>query len=52
MLHCKGSEALEHVTKRSRCPIAGGVQGKAGRGFGQPDLVGGVPNYGRGVGVR
>ena len=29
----------------------GGVQGQAGRGPGQPDLVGGIPDHGREVGI-
>ena len=34
------------------CPLPGSVQGQAGRGFEQPDLVEGVPAHGRGVGSR
>ena len=33
------------------CPLPGSVQGQAGRGFEQPDLVEGVPAHGRGVGT-
>lgn len=27
------------------------IQGKVGRGFGQPDLLGGVPAHGKGTGM-
>lgn len=30
---------------KRRLPISGTVQGQAGWGFGQPDLVGGVPAH-------
>jgi len=32
--------------------LPGGIQGQAGWGFEQPGLVGGVPVYSRGVGMR
>jgi len=35
--------------KRCICPIPGGIQGQAGWGPGQPDLVGGSPAHGRGL---
>jgi len=31
-----------------RCPLLGSIQGQAGRGIKQPDLVGRVPAYSRG----
>ncbi|PKU34435.1 dna replication licensing factor mcm4 [Limosa lapponica baueri] len=48
-----GGEKLEQVARRN-CggPIPGSVQGQAGWGFEQPDLVGGVPAHGRGIGTR
>ena len=52
-LHSEGGEALAQVAQRScGCPIPGMVQGQVGWGPGQPDLVGGVPAHGRGVGTR
>lgn len=33
------------------CLIPGRVQGQTGRGFGQPGLVEGDPDHGRGVGT-
>ena len=45
-----GGEALEQVAQRNCAwPIPGGIQGQAGWGPGQPDLVGGVPAHGGGV---
>ena len=53
VLCCEGGEALEQVAQRScGCPLPGIVQGQAGWGFEQPDLVEGVPAHGRGVGTR
>ena len=45
--------ALEHVAKGD-CgrPIPRGIQGQAGCGSGQPDLVVGDPAHGRGVEMR
>jgi len=44
----QNGEALAQVAQKScGCPIPGGVQGKAGWGPGQPDLVDGVPIHGR-----
>ena len=49
----EGGEALEQVVQRScGCSIPGGVQGQVGQGSGHPDLVGGIPAYGRGYGTR
>ena len=33
------------------CPIPGGAQGRVGWGPGQPELVGGQPAHGRGLGL-
>ena len=33
------------------CPFPGGAQGQVGCGPGQPELEGGSPAHGRGVGV-
>ena len=33
------------------CPIAGGAQGQVGWGPGQPEMVGGSPAHGTGVGL-
>ena len=44
ILPCEGGKALAQVAQRScGCPLPGRVQGQAGRGFGQPGLVEGVP---------
>jgi len=44
---------LEQVAQRScGCPLPGSVQGQAGPGFEQPDLVEGVPVHGGEVGTR
>ena len=52
-LHYEGGEALEQIARRGcGCPLPGSVQGQAGWGFEQPDLVEGVPAHGRGVGTR
>ena len=43
----EGSEALAQAARSScGCPIPGSVPGQAGRGWGQPGLVGGVPMEG------
>lgn len=48
----KGDEAqAQAAQRRFGCPIPGGVQVQVGHGPGQPDLVGGVPANGRGVGT-
>ena len=50
MFYDEGGENLEQIAQRScGCPIAGSAQGQAGWGFGQADLVEGVPAHGRGV---
>ena len=52
-LYCDGGEALEQVAQRScGCPLPGSVQGQVGWGFGELDVVEGVPGHGRGVGTR
>jgi len=49
----KSGEALAQVAQRGcGCPLPGSVQGQAGWGFGQPALVEGVPDRGRGLGTR
>jgi len=41
--------ATSTITQRScGCPISGGVEGQAGWGPGQPDVVSGSPAHGRG----
>jgi len=41
---------MEQVAQRScGCPLLGSVEGWAGWGFEQPDLVEGVPAHGRGL---
>jgi len=43
---------LEQVVQGDgRCPIPGSVQGQAGWGSEQPDLVEGVPAHRRGLGL-
>ena len=45
-------EALAQAAQRScGCSIPGGIQGLVGCGPGQPDLMGGNPAHGRGVGT-
>jgi len=47
------SEALEQVAQGGcGCPIPGGIQGQAGCGSGQPDLVVGDPAHSREVETR
>ena len=49
----KGGKTLAQVAQRGcGCPVPGGVQGQVGWGPGQPDLVGGSPACGGGVGTR
>jgi len=47
---------LRHWNKLTRkecgCPLSGSIQCRAGWGFEQPGLVGGVPAYSKGVGTR
>ena len=53
VLHHEGGETLEQVAQRhGGSPIPGSLQGQAGWGSEQLDLVGGVPACGRGVGTR
>jgi len=50
MFYHEGGETLAQVAQRgSGGPIPGSVQGQAGWGFEQPDLVEGVPPRCRGV---
>ena len=43
-------EAQEQVAQRGGgCSLPGSIQGRAGWGFEQPGLVGGVPAYSRGL---
>lgn len=45
-------EALEQVAQECcECPIPRSLQGQAGWGHGQPDLMGGIPAHGGGVGT-
>jgi len=49
----QGGDALEQVAQGGcGCPIPGGIQGQAGCGSGQPDLVVGNPAHSRGVETR
>jgi len=46
----QGGDALEQVAQGGcGCPIPGGIQGQAGCGSGQPDLVVGNPAHSRGL---
>ncbi|KAK4818261.1 hypothetical protein QYF61_009966 [Mycteria americana] len=46
----EGGETLQQVAQRGgRCPIPGNIQGQAGQGSEQPDLVEDVPAYCRGI---
>ena len=48
----EGGETLEQVAQGGcTCPITGNIQGQAGRGSEQPDLVEDVPAHCRGVGL-
>jgi len=45
-----GGGVLEQVAqRRCGCPISGGIQGQVGWDPGQPDLVAGNPDHGRGM---
>jgi len=49
----EGGDALEQVAQGGGgCPIAGGIQGQAGCGSGQPGLVVGNPEHSRRVETR
>jgi len=51
MFYSEGGETLEQVAQRgARCLTAGNIQGQAGRGSEQPDLLVDVPAHCRGVG--
>lgn len=44
--YSEGSGTLEEAAQRGgRCPIPGNIQGQAGHGSQQPDLVEDVPAY-------
>jgi len=48
----EGGETIEQVAQRDgRCPIPGNIQGQAGSGSEQPDLVEDVSAHGTGVGL-
>jgi len=50
MFYNEGGEAQEQVAhKGGRSPIPGNIQGQAGRGSEEPDLVEDVPAQSRGV---
>jgi len=50
VFHTEGGDTPEQVAQGGcGCPVAGGIQGQAGCGSGQPGLVVGNPAYGRGV---
>ena len=52
MFYNEGGETLAWVGRTGgRCPIPGNIQGQAGRGSEQPDLVEDVPAQCRGVGL-
>jgi len=40
-----------HCPKKLWCPIPGGIQAQVGWGPGQPELLGGSPAHGRGLGL-
>jgi len=46
------SEKNPQTQRGCGCPIAGGIQGQAGCGSGQPGLVVGDPAHSRGVEIR
>jgi len=49
-IYCEGDETLEQVAQTGcGCPLPGRVQGQVRWDFEQPDLVEGIPTYGRGV---
>jgi len=50
----EGGDTLEQVAQKGcgGCPVAGGIQGQAACGFGQPCLVVGNSAHGRGVETR
>ena len=49
----QGGDALEQVAQGScGCPIPGGIEGQAGCGSGQPDLVVSNPAHSSGVETR
>ena len=52
-IHPESGDALEQVAQGG-CgrPVAGGIQGQAGCGSGQPGLVDGDPAHSRGVETR
>ena len=53
VFHAEGGDALEHVAQAGcGCPIPGGIQGQAGCGSGQPDLVTGDHAQRREVATR
>ena len=48
----EGGETLEQVAQTGdRCPMHGNIQGQAGQGSEQPDLVVDVPGHCSGVGL-
>ena len=50
--YSEGGETLEQDAQRGgRCPIHGNIQGQAGWGSEQPDLVEDAPAHCRGVGL-
>jgi len=51
-LYDEGGETLAQVAQRGgRCPIPGNIQGQAGQGSEQPDLLEDVAAYCSGVGL-
>ena len=52
ILDSESGEAQKQIAQRScGCLIPGGIQGQAEWDCGQPDLVGGNLEHGRGVGI-
>jgi len=52
ILYCEHGETLDQVAQRGgRCPIPRNIQGQAGQGSEQPDLVEDIPAYCKGVGL-
>ena len=53
VFHTKGGDVLEQVAQgRCGCPTPGGIQGQAGCGSGQPDLMVGDSAHSREVETR
>ena len=51
ILYSEGSEALAQLPREAVDAHSWSIQGQAGWGPGQPELVGGSPAHGRGLGL-